>query len=289
MIPVTKLQCQIGRPKPAPLPPRIKASYPKAMTIAVGFLCSDGIVMGADTQLTAGGSHKGYACKLLSHGSVAWSAMTTYAGYPDLFDAFNGRFRDEMEAAEAKWTITASLVRDLVTTILQAFAPTDSDNTNLLCGISFADGTQSLLKTRGTLVSEAKDWANVGVADSSLIRYLLPLLAKDGVRSTQQAALIGAYLIRTAKAYIDGCGGETDIWILRPKGTIEKHSGETPSVEQHEGMTEHFLSQAIARLLAPDIDALTFEDSIASMCMRLRSDHTELIRFFRPSKRPNPR
>lgn len=274
--------------QPLQSPPRIKVSYPKALTIALGFLCQDGIVMGADTQLTAEGSHKGYACKLFPHRSSAWSAVVTYAGYPDFVDAFNGRFRDEMEAAEAKWPITTSLVRDLVTTILQTVLAADADNTSLLCGVTFCEGNQCLLKTKGTLVSEVRDYANVGVGDSSLLRYLVPLLAKGGVHSTQQAALIGTYLIRVAKAYIDGCGGETDIWILRPSGALEYCSGQTPSVEQHQGMTEHFFS-AVVSGLALGMDEAEFEERIAAMCQRLRDERIEMARFFRPTRLPDPR
>src|SRR5271170_5302693 len=94
---------------PINLPPRIKVSYPKAMTIALGFLCRDGIVVGADTQLTMTGSHKTYACKLFSHRHPAWSAVVAYAGYPDFVNAFNDRLPAEIEHAEKKWGLTLAV------------------------------------------------------------------------------------------------------------------------------------------------------------------------------------
>jgi 20S proteasome alpha/beta subunit len=95
------------------------------MTIALGFTCQEGIVLGADTQLTATGSHKGYACKLFSHGSIqgSWLAATTYAGYPAVFDSFNDRFREEMHHWEKQVAISVPIVRDLIESVLKHLGP----------------------------------------------------------------------------------------------------------------------------------------------------------------------
>src|SRR5579859_2209531 len=81
------------------LPPRIKVSYPKAMTIAIGMLCRDGIVLAADTQLTASGSHKRNGCKLFPQYSTlspaTWSVVVTYAGYPTFVESFNNHRSEE--------------------------------------------------------------------------------------------------------------------------------------------------------------------------------------------------
>src|SRR5579871_3116646 len=44
---------RIPLPTPRPLPPRIKVSYPRAMSIVVGFRTKHGILLCADTQYTA--------------------------------------------------------------------------------------------------------------------------------------------------------------------------------------------------------------------------------------------
>src|ERR1700678_1662428 len=86
---------------PSNLPPRIKVSYPKGMTIGLGFLCSDGVVLGADTQLSVPGSHKTYASKLRNYrDSANWRAISTYAGSPVFMGDFEARFREAMEEAE---------------------------------------------------------------------------------------------------------------------------------------------------------------------------------------------
>jgi hypothetical protein len=285
-----KIPLDITKPVTPPgLPPRIKVSYPKAMTIALGFICQDGIVLAADTQLTASGSHKGYACKLFRHTNFnTLSAAVTYAGYPSFVDSFNNRFRDEMHGAERQWPVTGSLVRDLVSAILHTFPDADCDKTELLCGVSFPNNEQKLYKTNGKLVSEVEEYAYIGIGDSSAVRHIFPLITKDGIRSTQQAALVGTYLIRVAKMYIDGCGGDSDLWILRPSGALEYCSNQVPSVEQHQAMTEHFFSAVVSGLML-GMNEVEFEDRIARMCQRLRDEKTELMRFFRPARLSNPR
>lgn len=255
------------------------------MTIALGFLCQDGIVLGADTQLTATGSHKRYACKLFRHNSSlapwAWSSMVTYSGYPACADSFNNRFRDEMREAEGKWPITAEIVRDVIIGILRSFDPTDSESTEFLCGVALPNTEHRLYRTKGTLVSEVRDNAYIGVGDSSVIGYLLPLITRYSASGTQQAALIATYLIRAAKMYIDGCGGDTDIWILMPSGNHVLCSGNTFAAEEHLAMLEFFFSDVASSLIL-DVTESEFEERIDRMCRRLRNERTELRRFFRP-------
>jgi len=255
------------------------------MTIALGFTCQDGIVLGADTQLTATGSHKGYACKLFSHGShlvpPSWLAATTYAGYPAFFDSFNDRFREEMHRWEKDVPITAGVVRDLIESVVKHLGAA-SKSTEILCAVVFTDGDHRLYKTKGMLVSEVRDSSYIGIGDSSLIRCILPLLTRHGVHGTQQAALIATCLIRSAKMYIDGCGGDTDIWMLSPPGVLAPCS-HVPTVEQHIGMIEHFFGEVASGLFL-DLEEAEFEDRIDRMCQRLRNERSELKRFFRPVK-----
>jgi hypothetical protein len=259
------------------------------MTIALGFLCPDGIVLGADTQLTAEGSHKGYECKLFPHQFPKWSAVVTYAGSPDFVKAFNGRLHVEMENAAQQWELTPSVVHDVVIEILRLFSLEESANTELLCGFTLPNVSTFILKTKGTLVSEVHGHAYIGAGDSSVVRYLLPLLTRHGVNaSAQQAALVGTYIIRVAKMYVDGCGGDTDMVILRPSGTLQAGSGQTTNAEQHQGMIEYFVSDVMS-VLALGMNESEFESRLALMSQRLRSERTELMRFFSPTRPPNLR
>lgn len=42
--------------------------------------------------------------------------------------------------------------------------------------------------------------------------------------TVQQAAILATYLVLKAKTHIDGCGGESDTWIIHPSGTMEPKS-----------------------------------------------------------------
>src|SRR5271165_1553360 len=81
---------------------RLRKKAAKAVTIGIGFLCSDGIVLCADNQITWPGSHKHHKSKIYHHDSSAeWKAVFTFAGNPDLMESFNGKFRDTMTIMRA--------------------------------------------------------------------------------------------------------------------------------------------------------------------------------------------
>lgn len=270
-----------------PLPLRTKVKYPKAMTIALGMIFQDGIALATDTQLTAAGSHKRYACKIfpcISELSPAtWSALVTYAGYPAFVDSFVGRFRDEMHNAEQQWPVTASLTRDIIKAILAKLPKRDCDNTELLCGIALPGEEIKLYKTKGRLVSEVSGHAYIGIGDSSVVSYLWSSITRHGVRTTRQGGLVAAYLVRAAKEYIDGCGGDTDVWILKPSGSFAQCS-HLEGVEQHLGMLDDSISDVLSGLFKND-EASKFEERLTRMCRRLREERTELARFFNPTIR----
>src|SRR5271167_4782076 len=74
--------------------PRKKAA--KAVTIGVGFLCSNGIVLCADNQITWPQFHKYYECKIYPHSTPEWATVFTFAGNPSLMKSFDGKFEGAM-------------------------------------------------------------------------------------------------------------------------------------------------------------------------------------------------
>jgi hypothetical protein len=90
------------------------------------------------------------------------------------------------------------------------------------------DSQVSLYGTKGSIVSKITD-DYVITGEASLTKYLLPMLLKGGVKNIDHAVIAGTYLIRAAKIYIDGCGGDTHIWVLRP--TEKKQSGAWVSMD----------------------------------------------------------
>src|SRR5437899_2221501 len=71
-------------------PPKPTTGRRLAMTIAVGMCCQDGLVLSADRQMTAAGSHKYQEDKIYqiydgdSLSEAKWKVYLTYAGSPGL-------------------------------------------------------------------------------------------------------------------------------------------------------------------------------------------------------------
>jgi hypothetical protein len=212
------------------------------VSIGVGFLCDDGLVICADTQITWPENHKYYESKLFLHGGSDWTVVSTFAGNPELMKSFDGKFKDSMVLMPAPYS--ASKIQDNLETILSFFDVLRDDPMQLstLCGIAIRNKEFKLLKTQGHLVREVPRFDYVGTGDSSLIRYLSQFLTQTRGYTTSQALRLGAYFVFQAKRYIDGCGGDTDARVLQPNGTAPRIDG-LERMEQKILLLEHALSR----------------------------------------------
>jgi hypothetical protein len=213
------------------------------VTIGIGFKCINGIVLAADTQVTLQDSHKYYECKLYPHKQDEWTVVFTFAGDPMLMKSFDGKFKDAMKLCPPPYTV--SKISDAIETVLQFFdvlrdRPTDL---NLLCAVSVPSAGYALFKTQGHIIHEVHAYDYVGFGDSSVIRFLAPLLADLDASIVpsmnhfqyiqRQAVAIATYLVLKAKTHVDGCGGDTEVWVVRPNGMLEpKGLGEIYRLEQ---------------------------------------------------------
>jgi hypothetical protein len=77
----------------------------------------------------------------------------------------------------------------------------------------------------------------VGRGDFSVINFLSSLLCKPTAPNrsftSDQSFRLGTYLIYQAKKHISGCGGDTEILVLRPNGHYDNMSGKTKELEAH--------------------------------------------------------
>jgi hypothetical protein len=212
------------------------------VSVGVAFLCQDGIVICADTQITWPENHKYYECKIYPHGGANWTFVATFAGNPELMKSFDGKFRESMQLMPAPYT--ASKIQDNVETILSFFDILKDDpmQLSLLCGIVIANSEFRLLKTEGHVVRQVHRFDYVGVGDSSLLRYFAPLLTQTAQYDSKQALKIGTFLVLQAKRYVDGCGGDTNARVLQPNGMARRIDG-LERMEQKFLMLEHQLGR----------------------------------------------
>lgn len=247
------------------------------MTIGIGFLCEDGIVLCADNQITWPGSHKYYECKLYPHSMAGWLVVMTFSGSPELMKSFNGKFRDSMALMAAPHT--AIKIQDNVETILSVYDVLISDpmQLNLLCGIVIPGKEFKLLKTEGQIVREVSRFEYVGVGDSSVLRYLSPLLTQTRGYTISQAFNLGTYLTLQARRYVEGCGGDTDAVVLKSDGRLTNLRG-PHHVEQKLLLLEHFLNRAATDFFDDRSTEEEFKNGVEGLSKALIDYRPQLMR-----------
>jgi hypothetical protein len=249
------------------------------VTIGVGFLCEDGIVLCADNQITWPESHKYYECKIYPHGNDEWSMVNTFAGDPDLAKSFNGKFKDAMNRVERPYT--AAKIQDVIETVLSFLDVLDTNSSDLwmLCAIAIPNSTMRLVRTTGKVVSEVSDYSYVGVGDSSLLRHLGQLITGVQLyrpRRADHAYMLGTYLVLKAKTHVEGCGGDTDAFVLRPSGHVEIRSGDYYRTEQQMLRIESKIKVVASCFFDKRIADSDFDKVVAELVRVLKEDHHEV-------------
>jgi hypothetical protein len=200
------------------------------MTIAIGMLATDGIVLAADTQVGITDYLK------TSQGKIAMivirnerpdmplrSFAVTGAGNASYLEALRHRMTDlfrDPGYSEAPGRLETDLEERLIEFYDAHVVPFDQYPANerpdfwLLMGAQF--GEQKLLWTteKNVLIPHSQS-AAVGIGAMYAQILLSRFHAKADSRTT---ALLAAYVIFQVKESIDGCGRDTDIFVLR-RGT----------------------------------------------------------------------
>ena len=264
------------------------------MSIAVGLQCRDGIVMCADTQFTTPGGGKSYGTKLWfqpeqHEADLGWKIFFAYSGFKQFMDAFKAHFRGSL-ASMIEYQITqggSSIVSDkticnAVFNTLSFLEAEERHQTLTGAELLFATaigGTLQLHRTHGTLVSDVQEYTAI-LGDTPLTKYLVPLLA--GISdswSVSHAIFTGVYLVRCAIGYVDGCGGETDLWIIRPSGYWRGISPHLLSwIDQRLQRLEGLAGRLAAGLFFL-VDPPEFERCISQLREQLWEDYREFARF----------
>jgi 20S proteasome alpha/beta subunit len=184
------------------------------MTIAVGMLATNGVVLAADTQLTYGSFAKSEGGKVMAvskRGVSAWGvtgATDRYGYLASLGQTLARDFETHIDAADKASTAirTEELLHEFHERHVIPFP--DLPAINLLIG--YQKGKElALWKSDRSTLSEYDDAAAVGigeyVANGLLSRYWTPLL------SIPQAIALATYVISVVKRSVDGCGLYTQV------------------------------------------------------------------------------
>lgn len=192
----------------------------KAMTIALGFPCVDGIVLCSDSQMTVQGQMKYHESKIHTICSLSekarWTVGLTYSGDPSimksLYEQVKNTLLEKPDAVTKKLVIET--LRQALHDVHENSPDMDTEFVDVICGMAI-NYDMGMYVGRRTTLHEETELAFAGVGDSSLSRFLASTLPVSLYPMTTKAAqLLGVYIIEQAKQFVDGCGGDTYVITL---------------------------------------------------------------------------
>jgi hypothetical protein len=233
------------------------------VTIGIGMLCNDGVLLCADRQHTSGGA-KFEAVKVSRHVSRNCRLLFCYAGFQDdatamlriIYDTFDDVFEKEPD------------VNGPINRALRAFIKIFKDRTakhlQMLIGVSFPNVACGLIKTAGNRVVVGHT-EYIGLGDSSALRYVADfLIPHNDLPSTSEADFLACYMCSVATRYVDGCGGVSDRVVLHLDGAMtDVHGDLLPNQAQRTQYSEAEMGKVLRELIYSGGTRVAFTRSIS--------------------------
>jgi|SRR5580700_1158538 hypothetical protein len=234
---------------PKPLLHPVIATKPKRlfprkyMTVTVGFLCTDGIVLGADSQESYEGSAlKRSVPKLIALPPIDEDiradrrAIFTGSGDGALIDKLIDEMWAEIGSAQASLDAIAAAIErkinDLYAKYRELYHPGYMPTADITYGIWCA-GQSSLFHAHGPIVNKiGRESYSLPLFRSHVLGYKAGGVGADITdyirermrarpRSVDDAVILATYMLEQAVAHGEGCGGEIRIAYIRNDGTAE--------------------------------------------------------------------
>jgi hypothetical protein len=212
------------------LPRRVRSEV-RPVTIAIGFNCSDSILLCADTQLTVAGVTKMTGTKLFREeypnaaksviaisGALHYARMAMQQVEEGIADLGTGNFPQ----------ITVRAVRDVIKAVMldlyQNHINQHPDRYTLgiqllVAAWSPPENRAALFSTQDTAVNILRGYQPNGSGDS-LAHYVIINMGYRPTMAEAQVRPIAVAAVAKAKDYVDGCGGFTELISLSRSGAL---------------------------------------------------------------------
>jgi 20S proteasome alpha/beta subunit len=220
------------------------------MTIAVGMLCCDGIVLGADREMTlATLAYDDTKAHVLKRQSLQIGIVG--AGIGDLIryaaQALDRRITDGQTAEDVRLAL-----EDVANEICDRIDDNKDWHTNLLVGVK-TDTELRLIKVFGRFATVVDGVETIG-AGQEIARFVLDgLYRKAATTSCERGIFLTIKALLAAKDYVPGCGGRSDVLVLQRGFHVREVPEET--LADHERNAAEF-----DRIMNPVLLALTDVD-----------------------------
>lgn len=191
------------------------------MTIALGLICRDSVVLAADTEVT-GFTGKWHREKVRN---CVWTSQigiaTVFAGTVEFAlmacDKIFPRLLHSTPELPLVLDVIEGTIREVYEGPVAAFPGPDKPNFSLLIGLRLRDHDfVNFIKTSDTAVRRADSFESIGIGEE-LARYLGSKLFRGGM-PVEEGAVLAAYVLHEVKNNVVGCGGSSLILALEPNG-----------------------------------------------------------------------
>src|SRR5581483_5390977 len=245
----------------------------KPMTIAAGFVCSDGLVLFADTEEQEG-YIKTNVEKIQKYPHSNCSLLIANAGNGFLADSLIDRIFDALPRKKSEAEIVKTIRKTIIdfhASEVALYPDTQHRQVGLILGIQL-NGKSLLLHADSTALRRVKEFAVIGYGVE--IKFLAQQLYIQGM-PIKHGVLIANYLVDMAKKHVQGCGGESRIATLNDKGAEIMHNFD---VWGHQFLFSHLATIYRAVLLSIPDEEITDDqfknclDWFVEMAWRERTD-----------------
>jgi 20S proteasome alpha/beta subunit len=268
------------------------------MTIAIGLMCRDGIVLCADTQETYG-NFKWSVEKLVIDVTHGFPLLIAGAGFGPAIDAATERIIDEL-AGGVDQKAAVSSIRDILREIIErdlGIYPTerrDDLNFKLLIAAKFTDRRPTLLATDGSLLKTVPHFSIIGSGEIETLAaqtlYRTNLINSEPDLDIEEGKTLAAYITYLGKTQTNVIGGRSKIATLTWSGEIRQAQlWEIPRIEDFFSWYRRRSGELMLACADPEWSFAsfntflnTFTDEIRQQKQDLNSEIKGWDKFFKP-------
>jgi 20S proteasome alpha/beta subunit len=190
------------------------------VTIGIGFLCADGLIIGADSEVSAD-TDKRQESKIFTMNENGSSPGPTVvfagSGWLDYVKMAVEKIKKQAIFATTGYEIeevVEQTVLEVYRKHIRFYSGDDKPFFNLLTGIKDGDRLQLLL-TSSTSIRQVYEPVCIGVGET-LANYLIRRLTPQR-ETTEKAAHLAVQILEQVKANVPGCGGMFSEVVMLPK------------------------------------------------------------------------
>ncbi len=223
-IPVPKYKFDFPHKPYYPLP-NLEKQQGNKVTTAIGFQCTDGIVLAADSEFTYSSNLKIEDSKFIKYEQPELSVLITGSAQNWNYLAMTAQKISQRIPQEASNNLQD--VQDLIEAIIRdvyqnsiSLLPPGAADFDMLIAARTPNGELGLLHADGPSITRVNGFECVGTG-LALGKYLGDVLF-DREITLQQGVFLASYILRLAKKYVPYVGGHSNIFVVKENGQIDR-------------------------------------------------------------------